>query len=215
MIIRGGQFGNTVNATISIMFDLSISEQNVSIGFRQEYLRITAGPLAVRAKGLGYDEMREFPFFYTESGRLFDYRLTPYPSWISRRHYAAWTETSAMALYLGPISEQNITEVSYCGDLIEFENLTVYFEDNSSFVCGPRLISLAANFTKTGDGWDTALAIETSDNEGVTIESNIVTVLLRYPEPLSPVTPIVGVGACAALLVGVYVLWRRSKEPPE
>lgn len=211
MMISGGIPGNRINATITVGFTPQSGEGIFGIGFRQEFLRIITGLGAVRARGLGYDEMRERPYFYTTGGEVFDHRDDPFPSWISRRHYAAWTQTASMALYLGPISEQNITEATYCGNLIEFENLTVYFEDNSSFVCGPRLISLAANFTRTGESWNTSITIETSDDEGVTIEEDTVTVMLRQPEPLSPILPTVGVVGLTVIVI-LFAYRRRTRE---
>jgi len=151
--------------------------------------------------------MREYPFFYTSSGELFDYTLTPYPSWISRRHYAAWTDVFRASGYLGPISEDNITNALYCGDIIEFENLTIYFEDGSSFVCGPRLITLKANFSKSAENWDTQVTIQTSDNQG-----NLVEIALRYSEPLSPLLPATGIAVGVITLIGLLLYRKRAQH---
>ena len=206
MLLVGGPLGNNINATITVGFSLS---DNYSLGFQQEFLGINTGPATVKAVGLGYDEMREYPFFYTSSGELFDYTLTPYPSWTSRRHYAAWTALNTIELYLGPISEDNITNALYCGDIIEFENLTIYFEDGSSFVCGPRLITLKANFSKSVEMWETQVTIQTSDDQGVTIEENLVEIDLRFYEPLSPGLPIIGVAVGVTALIGL-LLYRKE-----
>ncbi len=209
MLLVGGPLGNNINATITVGFSLS---DNYSLGFQQEFLGINTGPATVKVVGLGYDEMREYPFFYTSSGELFDYTLTPYPSWTSRRHYAAWTALNTIELYLGPISEDNITDALYCGDIIEFENLTIYFEDGSSFVCGPRLVTLKANFSKSAENWDTQVTIQTSDNQGVTIKENLVEIALRYSEPLSPLLPVTGIAVGVITLIGLLLYRKRSQH---
>ncbi len=205
----GGALGNNINATITIGF--TFNNACYSLGFQQEYLRINTGPAAVKAVGLGYDEMREYPFFYTSNGELFDYTLTAHPSWTSKRLYPAWTEVDRAFASLGPISEDNITNTLYCGNIIEFENLTIYFDDGNSFVCGPRLITLKANFSKNTEGWDTQVTIQTSDNQGVTIEENLVEIALRYSEPLSPLLPVTGIAVGVISLIGL-VLYRKRAQ---
>jgi hypothetical protein len=39
------------------------------------------------------------------------------------------------------------------GDIVEFENLTIHFDDGSLFLCGPRLIAVGVNFTQQNGEW--------------------------------------------------------------
>ena len=208
MLLVGDSPGNILNATITIGF--YFNGDCVGIGFHQELLHISTEPAYVRAVGLGYDEMREYSFFSTIHGNVIDHSLIP--SVVSHRHYAAWTESEWFGTWTGPISEQNITEATFYSDIIEFENLTVYFEDGSSFVCGPQLISLAANFTRTGEMWNTNITIETSDAEGISIDNDVVTISIRYPESISTIL-YVTIITIVAVVAGVLYLKRRRTEP--
>lgn len=204
MMIIGGQLGNTINATLTIGFYSEGGE--VGIGFRQELLRISSGPVYARAVGLGYDEMRERPFFYTIHGNVTNPALPPSP--VSSRQHAGWTVSEWCGAWTGPISEQNITEATFCGDIVEFENLTVYFEDGSSFVCGPNVITLGANFTRTEDVWNTSVIIETSDAQGISVDNNVVTISLRYSEPISSTVTVATIAIVA--VVAVVLCFKRA-----
>ncbi len=210
MLLTGDLPTNTINATITFGF-YSIGPR-VGIGFHQEFLNISTDPGYSRAVGLGYDEMREYSYFSTIHGNVYDNRLIPIV--VNQRQYAAWTESQWFGTYTGFISEQNITEATLCTVSIEFENLTVYFEDESTFVCSSQLITLATTFTRTGEIWDTDVSIETSEEEGIYIDNNVVTISIRFPVYVSPFLFIttMSILAAGAVIVGaLYLKFIRNK----
>jgi hypothetical protein len=183
--LYGGPFGNHVNATLTFGFRPALSDDSLSLGFSQEFLQISSGPSSLSAIGLGYDEMREYPFFYTDDGMLFDYRFTPAPNWVSRRYYAAWTELDRWEGFLGPISPENMSRATLIGDIVQFENLTIYFEDSTAFICGPQTITIGAKFTHSNDSWSVEHIVNASDYQGIVVEPQSLSISLRSFEPPS------------------------------
>jgi hypothetical protein len=182
------------------------------VGFCQEFLVVNNSLGAVAVTGLGYDEMREYPFVYYEDGVSFDRWKDRLPGWISYRPYAAWTETSRMGLWTGPIPPENITRLTKTGEIIEFENLAVYFEDGSSFVCGPRLITVGVNFTQQEGVWETNMILEVSNETGVTIGGDNITVVLQGQVPLHPVFLVTVVAIPITItLVGIAIIYLRRR----
>ena len=211
LFLDGGFPGTTINATLSFGFS-EFGDGDMGVGFEQEYLVVENSVGAVAVTGLGYDEMREYPFIYYEDGVFSDYWTDGNPSWISFRPYAAWTETSAIGLWLGPIPSENITRLTKTGDIIEFENLTVYFEDGSSFVCGPRLITVGVNFTQQEGVWETNMILEVSNETGVTIGGDNITVVLQGQVPLHPVFLVTVVAIPITItLVGIAIIYLRRR----
>ena len=210
MMFVGDMPGNSIDATITIGF-YSIGD-HLGIGFHQELINISAESGYVPAMGLGYDEMNEHSFFTTFNGNVSSNTLLS--DVVSHRNYAAWTESHWFGTWNGPFSEQNITDAILWGDIIQFEDLTVYFEDGSSFVCNSHLITLSAIFTKTGESWDSDIIITTSDTEGITIDNGVVTISIRYPEVTSPIFLIILImmaGAVGVVAGAIYLRSIRSK----
>jgi hypothetical protein len=201
---------NMINA--SITFGFYSTGPRIGIGFHQKLLNISTEPSFIRAVGLGYDELRKYSFFTTTNGTLFDHTLIP--SVVSHRHYAAWTESQWYGACTGNISEQNITDATVCGVLVEFENLTVYFEDGSTFVCSSQIITLAANFTKNGEIWESNIAIDTSSDEGILIDNDLLTITISFPKYVSPyliITTIVLISVIAVIASVVYLKLVRTR----
>ena len=183
--ILGALFGNQIEGVL----DFGVQYDNIAmmylIGFHQQHLVIKDSMLFTRATGLGYDEMREYPFVYTDDGVITDCWVNHSASWISRRKYAAWTPHDSSGGYLGPITEENMTHLTKAGDIVEFENLTVYFDDNSSFVCGPRLITVGVNFTHQDDEWRVEYILGSSDSQNTIFHESVLTVHLQMMDPIS------------------------------
>jgi hypothetical protein len=206
IMVSGGLLGSYINATLSFHF---IFDDFLSLGFEQEYLEIRDGLFSSPVLGLGYDEMREYPYFYTERGELFDYRKKPAPSWASRRFYAAWTEGAKAGYYLGPISDENISRATLAGDVVEFENLTVYYADSSSRRVGPQLITVGVEFSHDEGDWSIEHTVNASDEVGVTIQTQQIHVPLQHFEPVGKIS-IVALVAMGLFGLGLYV--RRKKS---
>jgi hypothetical protein len=208
IMVSGGPLGSYINATLSFHF---IFDDFFSLGFEQEYLEIRDGLFSSPVLGLGYDEMREYPYFYTERGELFDHRKKPAPSWASRRFYAAWTEMDKAGYYLGPISDENISKATVAGDIVEFENLTVYYADSSSRRVGPQLITVGVEFSHEDGDWSIEHTVNASDEGGVIIEAQQIHVPLQHFEPVGRIS-IVALVAMGLFGLGLYVRRKKRKE---
>ena len=216
MMLVGDSPGNCINATITI--GLYSNGGQLGIGFHQELLNISAESGYTRAVGLGYSEMREYSFFTTFDGHGNSDTIDS--DIVSRRSYAAWTESQWFGTWNGPLSEQSVTDAIGWGDIIQFEDLTVYFEDGSSFVCSSHLITLSAIFTKTDGVWDTDIIITSSDPEGISIDNDVVAISIRYPVFVSPIftLAIISIGvivAIAAVVIYQKSRWTEQEYPDE
>jgi hypothetical protein len=184
------------------------------VGFGQERLIVENGLVSVAVTGLGYDEMRKYPFIYYEDAVVYDFWKNGFPTWISYKPYPVWTETHEMTTYNGPISPENVSMLVKTGDIVEFENLTIYFDDGSSFVCGPQLITMGMNFTQTETGWTIQQILNVSDQSGVTIGDDSITISLRGSVPLHTVFLGLIITVPAVVIVGA-VWWRRRRLQSE
>ena len=212
MMLVGDSPGNCINATITIGFYSNGGQ--LGIGFHQEMINISTEDGYIPAIGLGYSELSEYTFFTTFRGDGSSDSLTS--DIVSHRNYAAWTESQWFGTWNGPISEQNVIDAIGWGVIIQFEDLTVYFEDGSSFVCSPHSITLSAIFTKTGDSWDSDIIITASDTEGITIESGVVTIPITYPVFVSPILLITIITITAVIGVAAGVVYLKSvRSKPE
>jgi len=202
-------FGNQIEATLEYGFQYDNTSMTYLIGFSQQYLTIETSMIFARASGLGYDEMREYPFAYTEDGMITDYWVNHTPNWISRRDYAAWTPVTRSSGYLGPITEENMTHLTKAGDIIEFENLTIYFDDGSSFLCGPRLITVGVNFTQQNDNWQCEYLLYSSDSQNTQIQDSELTIHLQEMDPIS--IPFLGFSFVIVVAVVLSLICHRYR----
>ncbi|TFG27832.1 hypothetical protein EU528_12180 [Candidatus Thorarchaeota archaeon] len=205
----GVLFGNQIEAKLNYGFRYDNTSMTYAIGFSQQYLTITNSIIFTRSSGLGYDEMREYPFAYTEYGMITDYWLNHTPNWVSRREYAAWTSLDSVGGYLGPISEENMTHLTKAGDIIEFENLSIYFDDGSSFLCGPQIITVGVNFTQQNGEWQVEYILESSDSQNTQIYESELVIYLPLVDPIS--LPFIG-GVSFAVLVVIVLLSKWYKR---
>lgn len=212
MMFVGDSPGNNISATITI--GVYSNGNRLGIGFHQEMIITSVEPGFTPAVGLGYSELSEHSFFTTYDGHgtsdTIDFDT------VSRRSYVAWTESQWFGTWNGPLSEQNITDAILWGDIIQFEDLTVYFEDGSTFVCSSHLITLSATFTKTGDLWETNIIITSSDSEGITIDNSVVTISISYPVYVSPIFMFTLITITAAIGIVAVTIYLKSKiDEPE
>jgi hypothetical protein len=210
MMLNGHSLGTSINATLVFGFQFDSTDNEYKIGFYQQYLSISDSPFFLRALGLGYDEMREYPFAYTTGGIITDYWYNHTPNWTSKRPYLTWTEKSRWGGYLGPISEENMTHLSTAGDIVEFENLTIYYEDGSSSLCGPELITLGVNFTRTDSEWVVQYLISSSTLKGVVIDESRVTIQLIRADQVSIVFISLVSGGIALAVITITVCKKRK-----
>ena len=220
LFLEKGPLSTGINATLTFGFsqnDWLYNYNIISVGYIQEYLSVSNGIGAVPVVGLGYDEMREYPFMYFNTGVFLNHWVNRTPVWTSFRPYPAWTEEFGVETYTGMADpdkpSQNASQIITAGDIIEFENLTVYFEDDTSFVCGPRLIRVGVNFTQREERvWEVNKILEVSNETGVTIGGDSMTVVLQGQVPLHPVFLVTVVTIpITVTLVGIAIIYRRRR----
>jgi hypothetical protein len=220
LFLESGLLSTGVNATLTFGFseDDWPLYHNIMIGFRQERILIGNWILSIPVAGIGYVEMREYPFMYFNTGVFFNDWINRTPLLRSYRPYPGWTDRGGMETYTGitppEASPQNASQILTAGDILEFENLTIYFDDGSSFVCGPQLITVGMNFTQTDTGWTIQRVLNVSDPSGVTIGDDSITISLRGSVPLHPVFLGLIITVPAVVIVGT-VWWRRRRLQSE
>ena len=193
--------GTSINA--SILFGLRnrlVQGNSFGVGLICEPLQIVNGRFASAVLGLGYAEMRECPFLSVNGSLLLDFLKDNEPSWISRRNLAAWTDEGGFGTYSSVIL--NSSDFDYAGDILEFENLTVYFEDGTSSLVGPELITVGMNFTRVGNGWNRQVIFSTSENDTRIVNDSVYEIPSLIDIPLN--IPVVAL--TAGIGIGVFAL---------
>jgi hypothetical protein len=210
IIITDGPVGSRITAPVTIFLEPIYSENEVDLGMQLELLTIRNAPAACEIAGLGFDELREYPLTYLNSTPDYDYGITGNPQWRSFRPYAAWTEKGGfgLAVMLFPDKWDHLT---LAGDVVEFENLTIYLANGQSIRCGPDIIRVAANFTRTPDGWNSTNYVEIEGSEAE-VDGTQIHIDLGGAIPPSPLRCILYSGVAGGIIAALVVLWHRGKQ---
>jgi hypothetical protein len=205
MLFDSCQLGTRINVSITFGLKNRFTQPvTFGVGAFGQPLRVENGRLASAVVGIGYLELREYPFLYVNGSARFDFWKDKVPSWSSRRDRVVWTQdTGAFGVYNGVLEGENISLVDFAGDVFEFENLTVFFRDGSSSVLGLKLITVGMNFTHLEDGWIGHTMFSSSgndtrvDNEYVYEITSFTRVPLNYPV----VVLTMGIGIILAVVI--------------
>jgi hypothetical protein len=94
LFLESGLLSTGVNATVTFGFSESDWPlyHNIMIGFRQEQILSGNWIWLIPVAGLGYDEMREYPFMYFNTGVFFNNWINRTPVLRSYRPYPGWTD---------------------------------------------------------------------------------------------------------------------------
>lgn len=157
------------------------------VGYESYPLKVMNEPDKAEIIGLGYVRMRTHAFAYLGAELLFDTwaNKTPF-SVIDGFVVPMWSIVEGRSSHSGPISLDNVSQLTQVGYKIEFENLTVCFNDDSSFLCGPTNLTLGVNFTQEAGIWSFETILESSSAENVAIDERRVLITLQHPVPPSP-----------------------------
>lgn len=195
--------GTKILATLNYM--LAVSEEFVMVCQYHGHLIVYNGIGSASVVGLGWDEMRHYTFVNFSENVGWNHWKTQSPGWITfRPDRPAWTTTGVELDGSGITYKENLTRIRYTGYVSEIEDLAVYFDDGTSFLCGPHIITVGMNFTQIGENvWETESILEVSDDANVTIEENNMIIKMQNPVPLHPAllpASIFAVVACAVSL---------------
>jgi hypothetical protein len=121
--------------------------------------------------------MAEYPFAYVNEKAIFESWLAGIPDAVSTNpsHPSpVWSEDSQKGEYIGPIWNENVSNLTMVGYVLEINDLTVCIADETSISLQASRIAIGMNFTRVDDGWETSLILEVSDDQGITVSPSKV-----------------------------------------
>jgi hypothetical protein len=183
ILFDANPLGHIIEASVVFGFIFDELETTYAFGFTQEVLEVTDSVISSNVVGIGYEELREYPFAYTSSGILFDFWENRTANWISKRPYPAWTYDEYYGGHIGPISAENISDILFIGDIIQFENVSIYYE-NGITTFEQSVISLGVNYSLDANEWNTEYLLSASNITDAFIDTNSILIPLGI-EPLS------------------------------
>ncbi|MFW9804834.1 MAG: hypothetical protein ACFFFC_19415 [Candidatus Thorarchaeota archaeon] len=217
--------GTNVNATISFEFmDLG---ESYGIGYEQQFIQVTNGGDAVPVGGISYGQRREYSFAYLGAEKLFDHLIEEEPDCITNNpDYPdiAWDIHSKESQYVGPIWIDNMSQLSHAGYVLQYDDMTLCFENDEFLVLGPAVMTIGVNFTHFDAEWSAQLIFDVSESAGIIRDAWTIAVDLTGGVPVDPnwmgtshsgevemmgvVTPVVGL-AGVVVIAAVAVQYRR------
>jgi len=211
IVITDGPMGSGITAPVTIFLAPDLYDENeINLGMYLGPLNIHNAPAAYEIKGLGFDELREYPIIYQNSTPHYDYWTNGSPQWISFRPYAAWTEKGGLGLAV-PLSPDEWDDLTLAGDVVEFENLTIYLENEQPVKCGPDIIRIGANFTPAPEVWNSSCMVEIEGGEAE-VDGMQIHINLGGAIPPSPLRCILYSGVAGGIIAALVVLWHRGKQ---
>jgi hypothetical protein len=153
-----------------------------TIGYKRDFLEVRNGFNKSGVAGLGYTEIRVYSFAYLGETKLFDNRDEESPDGFSTNQ-PDWTTDSAEGSHIGPIRQENLTHLTNAGVILELIDFSIYFNDGSNFVCGPSILTVGVNFTRSENEWIIDYIYDASDNESVIFTPASVSIQLSNPVP--------------------------------
>ncbi|MBD3158535.1 MAG: hypothetical protein GF309_07055 [Candidatus Lokiarchaeota archaeon] len=212
VIVTDGPTGSSIAASAMIYAESEDTSSGPMIGFGISLLRaeIVNAPVAQQIEGLGFGMLRDYAIAYRDSIPVFNEWQNGTPGWKSWRPYAAWTETRGEG-WGSLVPPEDWDNLSLIGDVVEIENLTVYLANGQSIRCGPDIIRIAANFTRTPDGWDSTYYVEIEGGQAE-VDGTQIHLDLGGAIPPSPLRALPYVGIAAGVVAALVILWHRGKQ---
>jgi hypothetical protein len=161
--------GTSVLAILHFGFISDID--SIAVGFTRYPLVIVNGEDAIPVTGISYSQMAEFPFAYVNEKAIFESWLSGVPDAVStnpEHPSPVWTQDSQEGEYIGPIWNENVSQLTMVGYVIEISNLTVCIADETSISIQASRIAIGMNFTRVNDEWEPSLILRVSDDQGIT-----------------------------------------------
>lgn len=212
IIITDGPYGSTIAASAMIYAEPEDNPFGPMIGFGISLLRaeIVDAPVAHEIEGLGFGMLRDYAIAYRDSIPVFNEWQNGTPGWKSWRPYAVWTDSGAPG-WGSLIPSEDWDNLTLVGDVVEIENLTVYLANGQSIRCGPDIIRIAANFTRTADGWDSTKYVKIEGGQAE-VDGTQIRMDLGGAIPPSPLRSLPYVGIAAGVVAALVILWHRGKQ---
>jgi len=212
--IDGGPYESTLVGTLEFGFGLWPDEPDfMGIAFREVSMEIQNVAMTVDAVGVGSDEMREYVFAYADWGMLFDCFKSHNPAAVSARNNWPWTPGSNIVLSITEeLNETEAQHLLFAGQVIEYESLTIHYADGSRIVCGPKVLTVGANFTRSNGAWSVDYILQASDDEHATLQDGSVTIVVGAVPPLRPQYLAFLAGAPFVFVSAIVCFLRRRKH---
>ncbi len=186
MLLHDEIAGTYVNATLAFRF--ACCSGSGSVGYKQDFLEVENGPDAVPVVGLSYTRKCEYLFAYLGTKELFDEWGSGQPGCIienGQHPYPLWTPDSTESQNVGPITVENVSQSIIVGYVVEYDDLTLYFNNDEHILCGPKTIAVGMNFTLDGE-WSMTPVLEVSDTSNVVLGERSIDVSLEGHMPINP-----------------------------
>jgi hypothetical protein len=208
--LNEGAFGGSITGVLGFGFG-GWEEDVVGIGFLEKNILVTHSELFMDPVAIGCDKMRVYIFAYTEDGELFDSFRDGFASVEYCRNNWPWGKNDRIVEAYGErIDEDTLSQITFAGCIIKYENLTIHHEDGSMLTGGPQVVSIGVNFTKTEGMWSVHHLIAVSDEDGVTISNDRIEILVAGSSPLR--FQVVGLIIAVPLVVLVILLFVKKKR---
>ncbi len=179
--------GTKVNATIS--FEFMDFGDSYGVGYEQQFIQVTNGGDAVPVGGISYSERREYSFAYLGADKLFDRLIEEEPDCTTNNpDYPdiVWDIGSKESQYVGPIWIDNMSQLSHAGYVLQYDDMTLCFENDEFLVLGPKVMTVGVNFTHFDAEWSAQLIFDVSESAGITRDAWTITVDLTGGVPIDP-----------------------------
>ena len=209
--INEGAFGGSITGVLGFGFGGWENEDAVGIGWLEKNIFVTHSELFMDPVAIGCDEMRVYIFAYTEDGELFDSFRDGQASCEYYRNNWPWGKNDRIVEAYGEkIDEDTLSQLTFAGCIIEYENLTIHHEDGSMLTGGPQVVSIGVNFTKTEGTWFVHNLIATSDEDGVTVSNDRIEILIESTAPLR--LQFVGLAVALPIVILTIILFIKKKR---
>ncbi len=184
IMLRDRIAGTTVNATIGFNFTSDLD--GVAFGFVQYFLSVIDGNDTVPVSGLDYTGRGEYRFAYAGSVAIMNRSTSGGSSHPSVNGYPqpAWSIGSLEASYAGPIRDENISQLTEIGLILQYENLELCFANGVSKALG--VTTIGVNFTRSSDSWSTSFIIDMPDIWVLVVKGSVVTIDMDGWAPIDP-----------------------------
>ncbi|MHA1781375.1 MAG: hypothetical protein ACTSYL_11005 [Candidatus Thorarchaeota archaeon] len=200
--------------------------ESYDIGFRLNLLEVAwYGQIVTsRLKGIGIDEMREYPYTYSAFYNS-DYWTDGTPCLTTLRpNQSFWSTTGAMSTFLSAVGPDALQQPWRTGDYISFDNVHLIFEDGTVIKCSPSRFVIWAEFQWNGTTWNYSNSsiwtfksykeyppygyYNSRPDLGNLVDENEIFLSMERPMPLDPVP----VGLISTVPVGVCLVIIRKRR---
>jgi hypothetical protein len=185
IILKDRIAGTTVIATAGLNFTSDFD--GVAIGFVQYPLFVIDGNNTIPVSGLDYASRGEYLFAYAGSVQIINSSTSDH-SYSSFNGYRqpSWSIGSSEAKYVGPIRNENISQLTEVGFILQYDGLALCFANGTSRFLGTETATIGVNFMRSDDGWSASFIIDMPGVWVSAVSGSLVTIDVDGWAPVDP-----------------------------